>query len=129
MRLLVDTNVFIASSTDESDRGETATELLNADHEFTTTVLSLMELRSVLIKKKRPEQSTVEGAIDDIWTHVAVYTPEPSDQVAAYERQRESLLYTVDCLLLETADDLDAELVTFDAELLDHGASSPTTFV
>ena len=35
-------------------------------------------------------------------------------------------------LLVDTnvsADDLDAELVTFDAELLDHGASSPTTFV
>jgi len=51
MRLLVDTNVFIASLTDESDRGETATELLNADHEFTTTVLNLMELRSVLKEK------------------------------------------------------------------------------
>ena len=87
-----------------------------------------MESRSVLTEEQRLERSTVEGAIDDIWTHVAVYTPEPSDRVAAYERQRESSLHTVDCPPLETADGLDAELVTLDAELLDHGASSPTTF-
>ncbi|MDS0297866.1 type II toxin-antitoxin system VapC family toxin [Halogeometricum sp. S1BR25-6] len=55
MKFFIDTNVFIASLTDEPSRGEIATRLLNGDHEFCTSILNLMEIRSVMTKKKRVE--------------------------------------------------------------------------
>ena len=51
MKVFVDTNVFIASITEEPARGEMATELLNENHEFYTSILNLMEIRSVLTKR------------------------------------------------------------------------------
>lgn len=129
MKLFVDTNVFIASLTDEPTRGDIATDLLNADHDFCTSVLNLMEIRTVLTKKKRVEQDRVEEVLSDIYRRVDIYAPEISDHVSAYELQRDTLLYTVDCVLLSLAEDVDATLVTFDGELLDHGAASPSEFV
>ena len=41
----------------------------------------------------------------------------------------ETLLYTLDCVLLSLADDIDATLTTFDQELLDHGAVRPTELI
>jgi predicted nucleic acid-binding protein len=38
MKVFVDTNVFIASLTDEPGRGDTATRLLNQDHDFCTSI-------------------------------------------------------------------------------------------
>lgn len=52
MRCFVDTNVLVAVLTKDDERVDTATELLNT-HEPYTSVLNLMELRSVLTKKKR----------------------------------------------------------------------------
>jgi len=65
MKVFVDTNVFIASITEEPGRGEIATELLNENHEFCTSILNLMEIRSVLTKKKRVEQEQVEDVLTD----------------------------------------------------------------
>ena len=56
MKLFVDTNVFIASLTDEPARGAIATRLRNEDHGFCTSVINLMEIRSVMTKKKHVEQ-------------------------------------------------------------------------
>jgi len=102
-----------------------ATELLNREYEFATSVLNLMELRSVLTKKKRVEQDRVEGTLDDIRERIVVYTPDDTDLVAAYKLQRETLLYPMDCVFLALADDLDAQAVTFDRELIDAGATPP----
>jgi predicted nucleic acid-binding protein len=129
MKLFVDTNVFIASLTDEPGRGNIATQLLNEDHEFCTSILNLMEIRSVMTKKKRVEQDRVEAVLSDIYSSVDVYAPEISDQIAAYELQRDSLLYTMDCVLLALANDVDATLATFDGELLDHGGVAPKELV
>ncbi|WP_224338124.1 type II toxin-antitoxin system VapC family toxin [Haloprofundus halobius] len=125
MKVFVDTNVFIASLTDEPDRGEIATQLLNEDHEFCTSILNLMEIRSVMTKKKRVEQERVEAVLSDIYGNVDIYAPEISDQISAYELQEDNLLYTLDCVLLALADDLDATLTTFDGEMLDHGGVAP----
>lgn len=125
-KAFVDTNVFIASLTDEPSRGEEATEFLNQDHEFCTSILNLMEIRSVMSKKKQVEQERVERVLADIYDEVDVYAPEISDQITAYSQQQESLLYTLDCVLLALAEDVDATLVTFDNELLDNGAVQPT---
>ncbi|WP_311172860.1 type II toxin-antitoxin system VapC family toxin [Halobellus ordinarius] len=126
MKVFVDTNVFIASITDEPGRGDVATELLNERHEFCTSILNLMEIRSVLTKKKRVEQERVEEVLTDIYGRVDIYAPEISDQISAYTLQQDTLLYTLDCVLLALAEDIDATLVTFDGELLENGAISPS---
>lgn len=54
-----------------------------------------------------------------------VYGPETGDLIQAYGLQRDTLLYTIDCVILATADEIGAELVTFDRELLKHGAVLP----
>jgi len=126
MKLFVDTNVFVASLTDEPGRGDVATELLNESHEFCTSILNLMEIRSVLTKKKRVEQERVEKIVADIYRSVDIYAPEISDQISAYSLQQDTLLYTLDCVLLALAEDIGATLVTFDGELLENGGVSPT---
>jgi uncharacterized protein with PIN domain len=65
MKLFVDTNVLIASLTDEPTRGAVATELPNEDHEFCTSIRNLMEVRSVLTKKMQVEQDRVENVLSD----------------------------------------------------------------
>ncbi|OYR70862.1 type II toxin-antitoxin system VapC family toxin [Halorubrum ezzemoulense] len=129
MKAFVDTNVFIASITDEPGRGDVATELLNENHDFCTSILNLMEIRSVLTKKKRVEQERVEEVLADIYEGVDIYAPEISDQISAYSLQQDTLLYTLDCVLLALAEDIDATLVTFDGELLENGAISPTELI
>lgn len=129
MKVFVDTNVFIASITDEPGRGDVATELLNENHDFCTSILNLMEIRSVLTKKKRVEQERVEEVLADVYGRVDVYAPEISDQISAYSLQQDTLLYTLDCVLLALAEDIDATLVTFDSELLENGAVSPTELI
>jgi len=52
MRVFVDSNVFVASLTNEPSRGDVATKFLNRDFEFCTSILNLMEIRSVMTKKK-----------------------------------------------------------------------------
>jgi predicted nucleic acid-binding protein len=84
-----------------------------------------MEIRSVLTKKKRVEQERVEEALADIHGRVDIYAPKISDQISAYSLQQETLLYTLDCVLLALAEDIDATLVTFDGELLENGPTSP----
>lgn len=129
MKIFVDTNVFVASLTDEPNRGEIATQLLNEDHEFCTSILNLMEIRSVMTKKKRVEQDRVEAVLSDVYSSMDIYAPEISDQITAYELQRDNLLYTMDCVLLALANDVDATMVTFDGELLDHGGVAPKELI
>jgi hypothetical protein len=50
-------------------------------------------------QEKRVEQEEVEAVLDDIHEEVDVYAPEISDQIDAYDRQRETLLYTMEALL------------------------------
>jgi predicted nucleic acid-binding protein len=106
--------------------GDAATELLNESHEFCTSILDVMEIRSVLTKKKRVEQERVEEIVADIYRSIDIYAPEISDQISAYSLQQDTLLYTLDCVLLALAEDIGATLVTFDGELLENGGASPT---
>ena len=125
MRLFVDTNVLIASATDEPARGETATRLLNLDHDFCTSLINLMELRTVLTKKKRVEQERVEALERRITDGLDLIVPDASDMVRAHRHQREALLYPLDAILLACAENQDAELVSFDAEVVDNGGAHP----
>lgn len=125
-RLFIDTNVFVASSIGEPERGDIATDVLDTDADYLTALLNLMELRTVMTKKKAIEQDRVESVIRDVENRLEVIYHEPSDLFAANELQSETLLYPMDCLVYAIAKDQDATLVTFDSELIDAGASSPS---
>jgi predicted nucleic acid-binding protein len=49
--------------------------------------------------------------------------------VTANTRQREALLYPLDAIVLATAESVDNPLVSFDGELLDHGAVEPSALL
>jgi predicted nucleic acid-binding protein len=136
MKAFVDTNVFVAAVTDEPDRGVAvrlvgdgrgvaATTFLDADHEFQTSLLNLMELRSVLSKKKRRERDRIEALERRILGYVDLVVPDTADMVAADELQRETFLYPIDCLILACAREQGSTLVSFDGELVDAGAVPP----
>nr|WP_256530542.1 PIN domain-containing protein [Halovivax cerinus] len=59
MKLFLDTNVIVAAVTRDTERSETAIAVLNDLDETYTSVLNLMELRSVLTKKKGFERDRV----------------------------------------------------------------------
>ena len=126
MKVFVDTNVFIATTVDEPGRGELASEFLNQEFEYCTTIFNTMEFRTVLAKKKQVEQDRVEARLADIFDSVDVYFPSMDEMIDAYELQRETLLYPMDGMILAMANGEDAPLVTFDSELLENGAKSPS---
>lgn len=126
MNCFVDTNVLVAVVTAEDERAEAAVTVLN-EHEPYTSVLNLMELRSVLSKKKRFERDHIEAIEDRVVDHATITVLDASDVLAANPLQRETYLYPMDALILAAAEAADATLVSFDAELREHGAKPPET--
>lgn len=129
MKLFVDTNILVAATLNESERGDIATEFLDLDRELSTTIFNLMEFRTVLAKKKRLNQDRVESLLENLWDRVTVYRPDTDDILTSYSVQERTLLYPMDCLILSTAEETDGVLVTFDSELLENGAVSPEEFL
>jgi predicted nucleic acid-binding protein len=129
MKRLLDTNVLVAAVTRDTERSETAIELLNDDTETFVSVLNLMELRSVLSKKKGFDRDRIDKIEGRITSRTTVTVPDASDMIDANNRQSETLLYPMDALILAAATAVDATLVSFDQELIDHGAQHPTEMV
>ena len=129
MTLFIDTNILVAATVGEPDRGDVARELLDTDHEFATTLFNVMEYRTVLTKKKKFEQDRVEVLIDGLFDRMDVYGPETGDLLEAYAIQRETLLYAMDTVILATAREVGGPLVTFDGELLENGAITPDAVI
>ncbi len=125
MRVLLDTNVLVAAVTRDTDRSHEAIELLDQVDDPLVSVLSLMELRSVLSKKKRFERDRIEAIENRITSRMTVTFPDASDMMAANRLQSETLLYPMDAMILSAADAADATLVSFDSELSEHGAKLP----
>jgi predicted nucleic acid-binding protein len=125
MKFLLDTNILVAAVTHDTERSTDAIELLNETDDVYVSVLSLMELRSVLTKKKQFTRERIERIENRITSRTTVTFPDASDVMAANRLQSETLLYPMDALVLTVADAVGATLVTFDSELLDHGAVSP----
>lgn len=88
-----------------------------------------MELRSVLSKKKQFERDRVDRIESRIVSRTTVTFPDASDVMAANRLQSETLLYPMDALVLAAADAVDATLVSFDAELVEHGAELPENVI
>lgn len=125
MKLFLDTNILVAAVTDDTDRSEQAIELLNESDQVFVSVLSLMELRSVLTKKKQFERDRIEQIENRITARATISFLDSSDVMDANRLQSETLLYPMDALLIAAADAVDATLITFDSELLEHGAKRP----
>ncbi|GAA0281129.1 type II toxin-antitoxin system VapC family toxin [Halobacterium noricense] len=126
MKLLLDTNVLVAAVTRDTERSDDAVELLNEADETFVSVLSLMELRSVLTKKKQFERDRIDQIENRIASRATVTFTDASDVMAANQLQSETLLYPMDALVLAAADELGATLVSFDGELVEHGAKLPS---
>ena len=126
MTLLFDTNVLVAAVTRDTGHSDTAVELLNQADETYVSLLNLMELRTVLSKKKGFERDRIEQIENRITSRTTVLFPDASEVMAANRLQSETLLYPMDALVLAVAEANDAILVSFDAELVDHGATLPS---
>ena len=125
MRVLLDTNVLVAAVTRDTDRSDEAIELLDQVEDPLVSVLSLMELRSVLSKKKRFERDRIDAIENRVTARMTVTFPDASDMMAANRLQSETLLYSMDAMILSAADAADATLVSFDSELVEHGTDLP----
>jgi len=88
MRVLLDTNVLVAAVTRDTDRSDEAIELLDQIDDPLVSVLSLMELRSVLGKKKRFERDRIEAIENRITARMTVTFPDASDMMAANASNR-----------------------------------------
>ena len=66
MKAFFDTNVLVAAVTTDTDRSQAAIDLLNGVDNGDTSVVNLMELRSVLAKKKAFERERIERIEDRI---------------------------------------------------------------
>ena len=97
----------------------------NCANDDESVFLNVMELRSVLAKKKAFDRDRIERIEDRIARKSTVVFPDASDIVTANRRQSETLTYPMDALILASADSVDCPLVSFDAELLEHGAITP----
>lgn len=126
MSLLLDTNVLVAAVTRDTKHSDTALSLLNEPEETYVSLLNLMELRTVLSKKKGFERDRIAKIEDRITTRTTVLFPDASELMRANRLQSETLLYPMDAFILAVAEANDIELVSFDAELVDHGAILPT---
>lgn len=129
MKLFLDTNGIVAAVTRDTERSDTAVRALNEFDETYTSMVNLMELRTVLAKKKRMERERVARIERRVSSRVTVTFPDASDMVEANRLQKETLLYPMDAIVLAAADAVDATLVSFDAELRDHGAKQPQELI
>lgn len=127
MKAFFGTNVLVAAVTNDTDRSDTAVRVLNECTDGHTSILNVMELRSVLAKKKAFDRDHIDRIEDSVVRKNTVVFPDASDVVTANERQSETLLYPMDALILAAAESVDAPLVSFDAELVDHAAVEPGT--
>ena len=125
MTYLLDTNILIAAVTQDSERSAAARELLNTTENLHVSVLNLMELRSVLSKKKQFERDRVDQIEARITSRTTVTFPDASDMLAANQLQSDTLLYPMDALILTAADAIEGTLVSFDRELVEQGAVRP----
>jgi predicted nucleic acid-binding protein len=125
MKLFVDSNVFVAVVTDDTDRSDVARELLNSDHEFYSSIYNVMEVRNVLATKYHFERDRIEEVERTIRTYADPVSHSSVLIQEADELQAETYTTAMDAITLAGADHIGGTLVTFDTELHRHGAEPP----
>lgn len=79
----------------------------------------------MLARKKLFERDRIDQIERRITARTTVTIPDASDMMTANRIQSETLLYPMDAMILAAAEAIDATLVSFDTELLEHGAVLP----
>ncbi|MFB6100266.1 MAG: type II toxin-antitoxin system VapC family toxin [Candidatus Nanohalobium sp.] len=125
MKLFVDTNILVAALAEKGEKSEIARDVLESENEIYTSLLNVMELRTVLTKKKRVDQEIAEETVQEVVESLEIIIPDSSDFIESNQMQIENLLYPQDCLILQVAESQNCELVSFDSELVEHGAKKP----
>ncbi|QGA80624.1 PIN domain-containing protein [Candidatus Nanohalobium constans] len=83
------------------------------------------EIRSVLSKKKGHERDEIEEIQQEIINSVDIIIPDSSDFLEANKIQKDTFAYPMDSIIMALAMNADAELISFDSELIDLGAKTP----
>lgn len=125
MTLFVDSNVFIAIVTGDTDRSDLAQALLDSDREFYTSIYNVMEVRNVLATKYHFTRSRIEKVENTVRTYA---DPVSHSSILIQEAdaiQEETYVTAMDAIMLAGASHIDGTLVTFDTELHRHGAKPP----
>lgn len=125
MKLFVDSNVFIAIVTDDTDRSDIARELLNSEYEFYSSIYNVMEVRNVLATKYHFKRDRIEEIERTIRTYADPVSHSSVLIQKADEIQEETYTTAMDAIMLAAADHIGGTLVTFDTELHRHGAKPP----
>lgn len=133
MKLFLDTNVLIAALTDETERADAATAVLNLAEvdgvRLFTSLVNLMELRAALAKRHYQDRDAVNETIGDIVEALSITIPDASDMTRAFNVQAETLMYAMDAIVLAQALSVDAEVVTFDKEVLENAGLAPESVI
>ncbi len=129
MSLFVDSNIFIAIVTGNTDRSETARELLNSDRRFYSSIYNIMEVRNVLATKYRFKHERIEEIERRIRTYADPVNHSSILIQTADSIQEETCITAMDAIMLASAEHVDGTLVTFDTELHCHGAKPPDEFL
>jgi predicted nucleic acid-binding protein len=129
MSLFVDSNIFIAIVTDDTDRSDTARELLNSDRDFYSSIYNIMEVRNVLATKYHFKRDRIEEVERTVRTYSNPVSHSSVLVQEADEIQEETYVTAMDAIMLAGAEQIDGPLVTFDAELHRHGAVPPEDLV
>ena len=91
MKAFFDTNVLVAAVATDEQRSTTAVRILNEIDDGYPSILNVMELRSVLAKKKAFERDRIDQIEDRIARKTTVTLPDASDIVAANQLQSKTL--------------------------------------
>ena len=127
LRVFLDTDVILNVLCEEEDL-ESGVRLWPAPKEIlnlildeiygSTSIINIMEIRSVLAKKKlwKKEEIFEKEAILSESLHVVI--PTWTDHIYADKIQKDIFLYPIDCLILALAINEKSILITRDRELL-----------
>jgi len=129
MSLFIDSNIFIAIVTDDTDRSDVARELLNSDREFYSSIYNVMEVRNVLATKYHFSRTRIEDVENTIRTYADPVVHSATLIQQADEIQEETYVTAMDAIMLAAAEHIAGTLVTFDSELHRHGAAPPENIV
>ena len=125
MSFFVDSNIFVAIVTDDTDRSDIARELLNSDRQFFSSIYNIMEVRNVLATKYHFER----GRIEDVERTIRTYADPVAHSSILVQKaesiQEETYVTAMDAIMLAAAEHIDGTLVTFDSELHRYGAQPP----
>ena len=125
MTFFVDSNIFIAIVTGDTDRSDAAQALLDSDRDFYTSIYNIMEVRNVLATKYHFQRSRIEKVENTVRTYA---DPVSHSSILIQEAdaiQEETYVTAMDAIMLAGASHVDGTLITFDTELHRHGAKPP----